>query len=78
MMLELFGYDPYNAREFRRTMGDRSAPTELRCYSGRSPVPLGELKSLAEDRRLIFDQELFCGKWVTLIPLRTPLHLKDL
>lgn len=66
------GYDPYNARAFierweleNGTWGIVKVPQGARTES----VPLGELKKLAEDRLLIFDESLmqFCmGNAITL------------
>lgn len=56
-----FGYDPYNALEFverwekeNGPFGIVKVPQGVRTES----VPLGELKNLAEDRLLLFDEEL--------------------
>ena len=67
-----FGFDPYNAEEFVKrwcaensSFGVEKVPQGSRTES----VPLGEIKMLAEDRKLLFDQELmsFCmGNAVTL------------
>ncbi len=59
------GYDPYNAREFieRWTSENGSyAVEQVRQGVRTESVPLGELKKLAEERALIFDQDLmsFC------------------
>lgn len=66
------GYDPYNAREFverweveNGPFGIEKVPQGARTES----VPLGELKILAEQRALIFDQELMSfamGNAITL------------
>ena len=67
-----FGYDPYNAREFVERWATDNGPYGIhKVIQGArtEAVPLGELKSLAEDRRLIFDQELFSwamGNTITL------------
>lgn len=67
-----FGYDPYNAREFVERWTTDNGPYGIhKVIQGArtESVPLGELKSLAEDRRLIFDQELFSwamGNTITL------------
>lgn len=67
-----FGYDPYNAKEFverwsaeNGEFGLVKVPQGARTES----VPLGELKILAEQRMLIFDQNLMSfamGNAVTL------------
>lgn len=55
------GYDPYNAREFMerwaRENGDYGLEKVIQGSKTES-VPLGELKTLSEDRMLIFDEEL--------------------
>lgn len=67
-----FGYDPYNAKEFvqRWEMENGSYGIEKVIQGSRTEsVPLGELKDLAEDRLLIFDQELMSfamGNAITL------------
>lgn len=67
-----FGYDPYNAREFVGRWETENGPFGLeKVIQGArtESVPLGELKILAEDRMLLFDQELmkFCmGNCITL------------
>lgn len=55
------GYDPYNAKEFierwvteNGTFGVEKVPQGSRTES----VPLGELKTLSEDRKLLFDEQL--------------------
>lgn len=63
--VECLGYDPYNAREFiERWMTENSEYGVEKVIQGyrTESVPLGELKDLAEDRLLLFDEELmvFC------------------
>lgn len=56
-----FGYDPYNAKEFvERWVSENSeyGVTKVIQGSRTESVPLGELKIMAEDRLLIFDEEL--------------------
>lgn len=56
------GYDPYNAKEFiaRWCMENgENGVDKVKQGSQTESVPLGELKKLAEERLLIFDQELF-------------------
>ena len=56
-----FGYDPYNAKAFvnRWEMEHGEYCVEMvRQGSRTESVPLGELKKLAENRALLFDQEL--------------------
>lgn len=70
--VEAFGYDPYGAKEFvqrwvteNSEYGVEKVPQGVKTES----IPLGELKDLAEDRKLIFDQSLMqfaMGNCVTL------------
>ena len=56
-----FGYDPYNAREFveRWSMENGAFGVEKVIQGAKTEsVPLGELRGLAEDRKLLFDEEL--------------------
>lgn len=56
-----FGYDPYNAKEFVTRWEQENGPhgIEKVIQGARTEsVPLGELKTLAEERMLIFDQAL--------------------
>lgn len=56
-----FGYDPYNAKEFvERWMTENSSFGVEKVIQGAKTesVPLGELKTLAEERMLRFDEEL--------------------
>jgi phage terminase large subunit-like protein len=66
------GFDPYNAKEFvtrwQAEYGDYGIEKVIQGARTES-VPLGELKILAEQRKLIFDQELMSfamGNAVTL------------
>lgn len=55
------GYDPYNAKEFLELWSHDNGPffIEKVIQGARTEsVPLGELKKLAEQRKLIFDQSL--------------------
>lgn len=67
-----FGYDPYNAKDFVERWQAENSPFGLeKVIQGAKTesVPLGELKKLAEQRMLIFDEELmtFCmGNCITL------------
>lgn len=67
-----FGYDPYNAKDFvnRWTMENGSFAVEKVIQGARTEtVPLGELKKLAEERLLLFDEELMTftmGNCITL------------
>jgi len=56
-----FGYDPYNAKEFidRWVSENASFGVEKVIQGSKTEsVPLGELKKMAEDRELLFDEEL--------------------
>lgn len=67
-----FGFDPYNAKEFVTRWEQENGPFGLeKVIQGArtESVPLGELKKMAEERMLIFDQELMSfsmGNAVTL------------
>lgn len=57
-----FGFDPYNAKEYVGRWEAENGPfgIEKVIQGARTEsVPLGELKNLAEERMLIFDQALF-------------------
>ena len=59
--VECFGYDPYNAKEFVERWGtENGALWRVIVIQGArtESVPLGELKKLAEERILYFDEEL--------------------
>jgi phage terminase large subunit-like protein len=56
-----FGYDPYNAKEFVERWAAENGPYGIvKVIQGAKTesVPLGELKKLAEERMLLFDEEL--------------------
>ena len=56
-----FGYDPYNAREFVERWCTENGPFGVeKVIQGvkTESVPLGEIRDLAEDRKLLFDEEL--------------------
>ena len=56
-----FGFDPYNAREFVERWEQENGPFGIeKVIQGAKTesVPLGELKKLAEERMLLFDEEL--------------------
>lgn len=56
-----FGYDPYNARDFVERWERENGPFGIeKVVQGAKTesVPLGELKKLAEERMLLFDEEL--------------------
>ena len=67
-----FGYDPYNAKEFVTRYEAENGPfgIEKVIQGARTEsVPLGELKTLSEERLLIFDQDLMSfamGNAITL------------
>lgn len=67
-----FGFDPYNAKEFVNRWESENGPygIEKVIQGARTEsVPLGELKILSEERKLIFDQDLMSfamGNAVTL------------
>lgn len=67
-----FGFDPYNARAFVERWERENGPfgIEKVIQGARTEsVPLGELKKLAEDKALLFDEELMCftmGNCITL------------
>ncbi len=56
-----FGYDPYNAKEFVERWitehGDYGVTKVIQGFRTES-VPLGELRKLAEERMLLFDEEI--------------------
>ncbi len=67
-----FGYDPYNAKDFVERWVNENGPFGVeKVIQGvkTESVPLGELKVLAEDRKLLFDEELMTyamGNCITL------------
>jgi phage terminase large subunit-like protein len=67
-----FGYDPYNAREYIERYERENGPFGIeKVIQGAKTesVPLGELKKLAEQRLLFFDQEIMkftMGNAITL------------
>jgi len=67
-----FGYDPYNAKEFVVRWEAENGPygIEKVIQGARTEsVPLGELKRLSEERKLLFDQDLMgfaMGNAITL------------
>ena len=67
-----FGYDPYNAREFVQRWEQENGPFGIEKViqgSKTETVPLGELKKLAEQRSLLFDEKLMSfamGNAITL------------
>ena len=71
-VVRCFGYDPYNAKEFvaRWAQENGSFGIEKVIQGARTEsVPLGELKKLSEEEKLIFDEELMSfamGNCITL------------
>lgn len=67
-----FGYDPYNAKTFVERWETENGPYGIEKVpqgSKTESVPLGELKKLASERLLLFDEELMgfsMGNCVTL------------
>lgn len=67
-----FGFDPYNAKEFVDRWEQENGPfgiVKVPQGAKTESVPLGELKTLAEDRKIIFDESLmsFCmGNCITM------------
>ena len=67
-----FGYDPYNAKEFVSRWEVENGPFGIeKVIQGAKTesVPLGELKNLAEERLLLFDEEIMSfamGNCITL------------
>lgn len=67
-----FGYDPYNAKDFVDRWEKENGPFGIeKVIQGAKTesVPLGELKKMAEDRLLLFDEEVMCfamGNCITL------------
>lgn len=60
-----FGFDPYNAKQFVERWETENGPfgiTKVIQGAKTESVPLGEIKKLAEDRILFFDEQLmsFC------------------
>ena len=60
-----FGFDPYNAKEFVDRWEQENGPygvLKVPQGSRTESVPLGELKTLSEDRKLLFDEQImgFC------------------
>ena len=67
-----FGFDPYNAKEFVERWERENGPFGIeKVIQGAKTesVPLGELKKLAEERMLLFDEDLMAfamGNCITL------------
>ena len=70
--IRCFGYDPYNAKDFVERWERENGPFGIeKVIQGAKTesVPVGELKKLAEDRLLFFDEELMTfamGNCITL------------
>ena len=70
--VQAFGYDPYNAKEFVERWAQENGPfgIEKVIQGARTEsVPLGELKKLSEQRKLLFDEKLMefaMGNCITL------------
>jgi phage terminase large subunit-like protein len=59
--VQALGYDPYNAREFIEAWEIDNGPfgiEKVKQGAKTESVPLGEIKKLAEDGLLIFDEKL--------------------
>ena len=67
-----FGFDPYNAKDFVERWEKENGPFGIEKVilgAKTESVPLGELKKMAEDRLLLFDEELMTftmGNCITL------------
>lgn len=67
-----FGYDPYNAKEFVERWTQENGPFGVeKIIQGAQTesVPLGELKKLSEERKLLFDENIMSfamGNCITL------------
>lgn len=67
-----FGFDPYNAKEFVTRWEQENGPFGIeKVIQGAKTesVPLGELKKLSEEGKLLFDEELMSfamGNCITL------------
>lgn len=70
--IRCFGFDPYNAKEFVERWERENGPFGIeKVIQGAKTesVPLGELKKLSEERKLLFDEELMTfamGNCITL------------
>ena len=68
-----FGYDPYNAKEFVERWALENGSfgiTKVIQGAKTESVPLGELKKLSEQRKLVFDEKLMqfaMGNCITLV-----------
>lgn len=70
--VECIGYDPYNAKEFMMRWEQENGPFGIEKVpqgAKTESVPLGELKKLAEKRKILFDEKLMTftmGNCVTI------------
>ena len=70
--IRCFGFDPYNAKEFVERWERENGPFGIeKVIQGAKTesVPLGELKKLSEERKLLFDEDLMSfamGNCITL------------
>ena len=68
-----FGYDPYNAKAFVNRWEQENGPFGIEKViqgSKTESVPLGELKKLAQERMLLFDEQLMkftMGNCITIV-----------
>lgn len=68
-----FGFDPYNAKEFVARWENENGPFGIEKVpqgAKTESVPLGELKKLSEERKLLFDEKLMefaMGNCIALI-----------
>ena len=68
-----FGFDPYNAKEFVERWSRENGPygvEKVRQGVQTESVPLGELKNMAEERMLLFDESLMSfamGNAITIV-----------
>ena len=71
--VEALGFDPYNAEEFVKRWEAENSPfgvVKVPQGARTESVPLGELKLMAEERLLLFDQEMMVftmGNAITLV-----------
>lgn len=76
-----FGFDPYNAKEFveryEKENGSRGV-TMVKQGVRTESVPLGEIKKLAEDSKLVFDQEIMTFTMGNAIVLKDSNNNKKL
>ncbi len=76
-----FGYDPYNADAFVKRWEEENGPYGIeivRQGARTESVPLGELKALAENRTLLFDQAIMSFAMGNAIVLKDTNNNKKL